>query len=136
MRTLAIVSLIGAAAGLAAQPAQPDLSQALRVSGVAQVVKWFATDFDAALTNLAARGGCAPATETKVVPVLDSGTGQAYGGAQVTGSREALSEARAVRATSSGDSVDFVIVNGTGSESRPVGSDVVLCGLITFDAPQ
>ena len=76
--------------------AQGLIGQALKLFGIAYVVRHFGPDINKFINNLAGQHGVKWEGTTKVVPIISAGNGVYVGAAQVQGPPDRVSETRAV----------------------------------------
>lgn len=76
--------------------AQNVISQALKVFGIAYVVRTFGHDINSFINDLAGQKGIEWEGTTKVVPIISVGSGSYVGAAQVQGPPDRIDDVRAV----------------------------------------
>lgn len=76
--------------------AQNVISQALKVFGIAYVVRTFGDDINSFINDLAGKKGIEWKGTTKVVPIISIGSGAYIGAAQVQGPPDRVDDVRAV----------------------------------------
>jgi len=76
--------------------AQGLIGQALKVFGIAYVVRQFGPDINKFINNLAGQHGVKWEGTTKVVPIISAGNGIYVGAAQVQGPSDRINQTKAV----------------------------------------
>ena len=94
---IALILALGLTLGLASvTSAQGLIGQALKLFGIAYVVRQFGPDINKFINNLAGQHGVKWEGTTKVVPIISAGNGIYVGAAQVQGPPDKVDETRAV----------------------------------------
>jgi len=93
---LALVLVVGLTVLLPAVASASVLGDALKVFGIAYVVRRFGGDINKFINNVAGQKGIVWEGTTKVVPIISAGSGLHVGAAQVQGPRDRVDDVRAV----------------------------------------